>query len=328
MNKKLKFNDLTTSRSSQFGSKNDDERLLSTTSKYFDITNDSSRKSERKRRVHVKIKCEETEDTSHLIDKQIKYEDSQNEKDRDVKEAVKEIGDKWMPLNWETILENIKEMRKNKTAPVDKMGCHKCADPKASAKVTRYQLLTALMLSSQTKDQVTHAAMQKLISYGCTPETIVGTPDDVLGKLIYPVGFWKTKVKYIKKTSQILIDKYDGDIPKTLKELQLLPGVGPKMAHICMQIAWDEVSGIGVDTHVHRICNRLGWVKKPTKTPEETRMALEEWLPKNLWSNLNYFLVGFGQEICLPRFPKCEECLNKDICPFSKKDRTRKKTIL
>ncbi|CAL7940934.1 unnamed protein product [Xylocopa violacea] len=230
-----------------------------------------------------------------------------------------------MPSNWETILENIKEMRKHQTAPVDEMGCHKCADPKASAKVIRYQSLLALMLSSQTKDQVTHAAMQRLNTYGCTPETIMGTPDDVLGKLIYPVGFWKTKVKYIKKTSQILIDKYDGDIPKTLKELQQLPGVGPKMAHICMQVAWGEISGIGVDTHVHRICNRLEWVKKPTKTPEETRMTLEEWLPKDLWSNINYLLVGFGQEICLPRFPKCEECLNKDICNFSKKDRARKK---
>ncbi|XP_076756424.1 nth-like DNA glycosylase 1 [Xylocopa sonorina] len=321
MNKKLKFNALTTPRSSQSGSKND-ESLLATTSKYFNITNDSSKEGGRKRRAHITIKSEEVKDTSYPIDNEIKCEDSQNVA---VKREKTQIRDKWMPSNWEIILENIKEMRKHQTAPVDEMGCHKCADPKASAKVTRYQSLIALMLSSQTKDQVTHAAMQRLNTYGCTPETIINTPDDVLGKLIYPVGFWKTKVKYIKKTSQILLDKYDGDIPKTLKELQQLPGVGPKMAHICMQIAWGEISGIGVDTHVHRICNRLGWVKKSTKTPEETRMALEEWLPKDLWSNINHLLVGFGQEICLPRFPKCEECLNKDICHFSKKNGTRKK---
>lgn len=100
---------------------------------------------------------------------------------------------RWMPQNWEIILENIKEMRKHGTAPVDTMGCHKCADPNASPIVSRYQSLIALMLSSQTKDQVTHAAMQRLNTYGCRPDIIAITPDDVLGKLIYPVGFWKVK---------------------------------------------------------------------------------------------------------------------------------------
>lgn len=131
---------------------------------------------------------------------------------------------------------------------------------------------------------------------------------------------FQRKVEYIKRTSVILLDKYNGDIPRTIKELCELPGVGPKMAHICMQIAWGEVSGIGVDTHVHRISNRLGWVRKQTKTPEETRNELEDWLPKPLWKEVNHLLVGFGQEICLPRFPKCSECLNKDICPFAKKN--------
>lgn len=250
----------------------------------------------------------------------------------------------WMPPNWEIILENIREMRKHNTAPVDKMGCHKCADPDASPIVSRYQSLIALMLSSQTKDQVTHAAMQRLNTYGCRPDIISQTPDDVLGKLIYPVGFWKVslsiitylfslfkkqhyskciffqrKVDYIKKTSVILLNKYNGDIPRTIQELCDLPGVGPKMAHICMQIAWGQVSGIGVDTHVHRISNRLGWVRKQTNSPEKTRSELEDWLPKSLWSQVNHLLVGFGQEICLPRIPKCNECLNKKICPYSKK---------
>jgi len=103
--------------------------------------------------------------------------------------------ERWMPPNWETILKNIKEMRKHATAPVDTMGCHKCADPDASPVVSRYQSLIALMLSSQTKDQVTHAAMQRLNTYGCKPDIITATPDDVLGKLIYPVGFWKVKTR-------------------------------------------------------------------------------------------------------------------------------------
>ncbi|XP_011691749.1 PREDICTED: endonuclease III-like protein 1 [Wasmannia auropunctata] len=226
---------------------------------------------------------------------------------------------RWMPSNWETILENIREMRKHETAPVDTMGCHKCSDPNADPAVSRYQSLIALMLSSQTKDQVTHAAMQRLNTYGCKPDLIAATPDDVLGKLIYPVSFWKRKVEYIKRTSVILLDKYGGDVPKTVKELCDLPGVGPKMAHLCMQTAWGEVSGIGVDTHVHRISNRLGWVRKPTKTPEQTRTDLEDWLPKSLWSEVNHLLVGFGQQTCLPQFPKCSECLNKDTCPYVSK---------
>ncbi|XP_017879405.1 endonuclease III-like protein 1 [Ceratina calcarata] len=224
---------------------------------------------------------------------------------------------KWMPQNWEVMLENIRKMRSNETAPVDSMGCHKCSDPNADPRISRYQSLIALMLSSQTKDQVTHAAMQRLNTYGCTPEIIMNTPDDVLEQLIYPVGFRKKKVQYIKKASKILIEEYKSDIPRTLEDLCKLPGVGPKMGHICMRIAWNEVSGIGVDTHVHRICNRISWVRKRTKTPEETRMDLEEWLPKHLWCDVNHLLVGFGQEICLPRFPKCESCLNKDICPSS-----------
>lgn len=104
----------------------------------------------------------------------------------------------WAPSNWEIILENVKEMRKHRTAPVDEMGCHKCADPNASPSISRYQSLIALMLSSQTKDQVTHAAMQRLNAYGCKPDIIATTPDDVLGKLIYPVGFWKVQTLFIK----------------------------------------------------------------------------------------------------------------------------------
>ncbi|XP_015434319.1 PREDICTED: endonuclease III-like protein 1, partial [Dufourea novaeangliae] len=317
MSKKLKLDVLTSTRSLRSENKAVNTDPSSTTSKYFndkDILPNTGRK---KKRTPIKIKYEEVETESKVKNCEMK--------DEIVKEEVINIGSNWVPANWEITLNNIKEMRKDRTAPVDEMGCHMCADPKASAKVSRFQSLIALMLSSQTKDQVTHAAMQRLNTYGCTPETIADTPNDVLGKLIYPVGFWKRKAEYIKKTSIILIDKYEGDIPNTVKELCDLPGVGPKMAHICMQIAWGEVSGIGVDTHVHRICNRLEWAEKTTKTPEETRIALEKWLPKDLWKEVNHLLVGFGQEICLPRFPKCSECLNKDICPFPVKNGTKKK---
>ena len=321
MSKKLKLDHLTTSKCLRSGTKAGSTDSSSTTSKYFDNKDALPKKIEKKKLSPIKIKTEEEKNVIKVESNDIKVEDSKHEV---IKKESTQKENNWMPPNWEIIWNNVKEMRKHGTAPVDEMGCHKCSDPEATAKVARYQSLVALMLSSQTKDQVTHAAMQRLNAYGCTPEIMKDIPGDVLQKLIYPVGFWKRKAEYIKRTARILIDKYNGDIPRTLKELCELPGVGPKMSHICMQIAWGEVSGIGVDTHVHRICNRLEWVKKPTKTPEETRIALEEWLPKDLWNEINHLLVGFGQEICLPRFPRCSECLNKDICPFDKKNKIEK----
>nr|CAI5822206.1 unnamed protein product [Callosobruchus analis] len=222
-----------------------------------------------------------------------------------------------VPQKWEEVLANLREMRKDFDAPVDSMGCHKCHEENAPPEVIRYQKLLALMLSSQTKDQVTFAAMQRLISHGCNVDNILRTSNEDLGEFIKPVGFWKKKVDYIKRTSQILKEQYNNDIPNTIEDLCKLPGVGPKMAHICMSSSWGQVSGIGVDTHVHRISNRLGWAN--TKTPEETRKCLEGWLPFDLWSEVNHLLVGFGQQTCLPVKPKCDTCLNKDICNFGVK---------
>ncbi|XP_031788139.1 endonuclease III-like protein 1 isoform X1 [Nasonia vitripennis] len=224
----------------------------------------------------------------------------------------------WYPTNWKQHLCNIRIMRENFTAPVDTMGCDQCADSSASSTIFRFQTLVSLMLSSQTKDQLTYEVMQRLKEVDCSPESIVSLSDEGLGKLIYPVSFWKRKVQYLKKTSKIIIEKFNGDIPKNVKDLCSLPGVGPKMAHICMQIAWKEISGIGVDTHVHRISNRLKWVPAPTKTPEETRNVLEKWLPRELWGEINHLFVGFGQVICHSQRPKCSDCMNRNICPFAK----------
>ncbi|XP_037115867.1 endonuclease III-like protein 1 [Syngnathus acus] len=221
----------------------------------------------------------------------------------------------WEPPAWKTQLGHIREMRSSRDAPVDSMGAKKCCDAEAPANVRRFQVLVSLMLSSQTKDQVTAAAMQKLRAHGCTAEKLLSTDDKTLGKLIYPVGFWRNKVKFLKMTAAMLVKDYGGDIPDSLEGLVRLPGVGPKMAHLAMDIAWDQVSGIGVDTHVHRISNRLGWLRKPTKNPEATRKALQEWLPRDLWSEINWLLVGFGQQVCLPTNPLCSLCLNQYSCP-------------
>ncbi|XP_026215322.1 endonuclease III-like protein 1 isoform X2 [Anabas testudineus] len=233
--------------------------------------------------------------------------------------------EQWEPSDWKQQLGFIREMRSGRDAPVDNMGAEKCYDTEAPAPVRRFQVLVSLMLSSQTKDQVTAAAMQKLRAHGCTVENILATDDETLGKLIYPVGFWRNKVKYLKLTSAVLQKDFEGDIPNSVEGLVRLPGVGPKMAHLAMGIAWDQVSGIGVDTHVHRISNRLGWLRKPTKNPEETRKALEEWLPRELWSEINWLLVGFGQQVCLPVSPLCSVCLNQNICPSAHKNSPTKR---
>ncbi|MFH4978837.1 hypothetical protein AB6A40_005546 [Gnathostoma spinigerum] len=221
-------------------------------------------------------------------------------------------------------LKNIEEMRASNDAPVDRVGCHQLADKKSEPNVYRFQVLVALMLSSQTKDQVTADAMQRLRNHGCNVENICQTSEETLRALITPVGFYKRKAIYLRKTAAILRDEYDGDIPDSVDALCKLPGVGPKMAHLTMQVAWDRIEGIGVDTHVHRIANRLAWVS--TKTPEDTRVALEAFLPRDRWKTVNKLLVGFGQQICLPIGPKCMSCLNKDICSFAKRTSKKKHT--
>lgn len=147
---------------------------------------------------------------------------------------------------------------------------------------------------------------------GLSIASVLAATEEQLGKLIYPVGFWRRKSTYLKLTAAVLQEKYGGDVPLDLKPLLALPGVGIKMATIyrCVE---GKIAGIGVDTHVHRICNRLHWVK--TTTPEATQRELEAWLPQHLWLGVNVLLVGFGQQICLPRGPRCPTCLNNEICP-------------
>lgn len=226
------------------------------------------------------------------------------------------------PSNWEEIYDTIKAMRqRNPTAPVDTMGCEDLFWRTAPPREKRYHTLTALMLSSQTKDTVTAAAMQRLHTElvpqipaedgkdqpsTLTVENMIACDPKHLDSLIGKVGFHNNKTKYIKQVASILRDEYNSDIPNTIEGLVRLPGVGPKMAYLCMSAAWGVDEGIGVDVHVHRITNLWGWHK--TKTPEETRAWLEGWLPKDRWHEINKMLVGLGQTVCLPVGRRCGEC--------------------
>lgn len=221
-----------------------------------------------------------------------------------------------MDNNFFDTLKIIAKARESLDALVDLYGPQAIAQKNLGKKIYRYQILIALMLSSQTKDIVTAKAMKKLQEIGLTPENISKLSRDEINNLIISVGFHNLKSKYIKKTTQILLDHYNGDIPKTLDEMLKLSGVGYKMAVLAMNIAWNINCGISVDTHVNTVSNRLGWVN--TKNADQTRKKLEDWIPKEYWGSINPLLVGFGQQICLPRNPKCNTCPVNKYCKYYK----------
>lgn len=230
---------------------------------------------------------------------------------------------KILPKNFTEMYEKIKIMRKDENAPVDSMGCEKCADPEATIEVQRYQILVALMLSSQTKDEITFQACQRLKNYGLTVENIAQSDELELQEIIKPVSFYKTKAKHIIQTAQLLREKHNSEVPNDFPALLALPGIGKKMANIILASCYDNIIGIGVDVHVHRLANRFNWVS--SKTPEQTQQQLEKWLPFELWREINVLLVGFGQQICFAKNPKCGECLANDLCPYAFKDEKGKK---
>lgn len=224
------------------------------------------------------------------------------------------------PSDWEEIYGLIRQMRAPggaaHGAAVDTMGCERLADRSASEKDQRFHTLVALMLSSQTKDTVNAVAMKRLQTelppykegapVGLNLDNMLAVDPKLLNEMIWAVGFHNNKTKYLKQAAEILRDKWDGDIPDTIEGLTSLPGVGPKMGYLCLSVAWNRTEGIGVDVHVHRITNLWGW--NNTKNPEETRLALQSWLPKDRWREINSLLVGLGQKVCLPQGRRCGDC--------------------
>ncbi len=182
----------------------------------------------------------------------------------------------------------------------------------AREKKSPYRVLISTLLSLRTKDETTLKASKRLFAKADTPEKMLSLTKEEIEKLIYPVGFYHRKAEQILKISEILIEKYGGKVPDTLEELLKLPGVGRKTANLVLNEGFGKL-GICVDTHVHRISNRLGLVK--TKNPTETEFALQKVLPKKHWIIFNTLLVTLGQNICTPISPKCSECPLNKICP-------------
>lgn len=174
-----------------------------------------------------------------------------------------------------------------------------------------YRILVSTLLSLRTKDEVTGAASDRLFALAATPAEMVRLPEDRIARTIFPVGFYRTKAKTVLRVSRDLLEIHGGQVPRTLEELLALKGVGRKTANLVITMAFGK-PGICVDTHVHRISNRFGYVS--TKTPDETERALREKLPRNAWTTYNTLLVAFGKKVCKPVSPLCSRCPVASSC--------------
>lgn len=174
-----------------------------------------------------------------------------------------------------------------------------------------FKILISTVLSSRTKDEVTGKASARLFEVADTPEKMKDMDPERIENIIYPVGFYRVKAERIPKIAGILLEKFDGNVPDTLEELLTLPGVGRKTANLVLTLGFGK-PGICVDTHVHRISNRFGYVD--TENPQQTEFALRDKLPGEWWIRYNDLLVTLGQNICHPRNPDCNNCPVESFC--------------
>jgi len=175
-----------------------------------------------------------------------------------------------------------------------------------------FQVLVSCLISLRTKDEVTGQASARLFRLARTPRTMAGLPAAAIARAIYPAGFYRTKARTIREICRTLLARHGGQVPATMEELLALKGVGRKTANLVLTIGFG-MPGICVDTHVHRISNRLGIVG--TNTPEQTESALRQVLPRRYWIPYNDLLVTFGQNLCKPISPICSSCPVRDDCP-------------
>jgi endonuclease-3 len=180
------------------------------------------------------------------------------------------------------------------------------------SKRSPFHLLVSCVISLRTKDEVTHEASGRLYQLVNTPSELAALDEEAIANAIYPAGFYNTKAGQLRKIGAILVTDHGGEVPRDEAALLELPGVGRKTANLVLGLGFG-IQAICVDTHVHRISNRLGLVS--TKTPDATEKALRPVLPKDLWIDINDLLVTFGQNQCHPTSPKCTDCPLDDLCP-------------
>jgi endonuclease III len=178
---------------------------------------------------------------------------------------------------------------------------------------TPFRTLVSTMLSAQTRDAVTYEASMRLFARADSPAALAALPEAAIQKLIYPVSFYRNKARHLRITAADIVERFGGTTPTTMEELLTLRGVGRKTANLVLIVAHESADNICVDTHVHRIANRLGWVR--TKTPEQTERALYEVAPRRWWKDINLYLVTWGQQVCRPVYPRCGACVVRALCP-------------
>ena len=176
-----------------------------------------------------------------------------------------------------------------------------------------FQILIATLLSARTQDATTHAASTRLFNRARTPQAMAKLTVVEIERLIYPVSFYRNKARHVKACCEMLVTRFRGRVPASLDALVTLPGVGRKTANLVMILAFKSRRHICVDTHVHRIANRLGWVR--TTVPDETEQALYRATAQRWWPYINLYLVTWGQNVCRPLAPRCRECVIAEECP-------------
>jgi endonuclease-3 len=175
-----------------------------------------------------------------------------------------------------------------------------------------FHVLIGTILSARTQDRTTAAASARLFSAARTLRTMAELPVKEIERLIYPVSFYRNKARHVKAACRMLVDRFAGRVPSTMEELLMLPGVGRKTANLVLILSFKSRKNICVDTHVHRISNRLGWVQ--TRTPEETEQALYAATNARWWPYINLYLVTWGQNVCRPLSPRCGACAIRPYC--------------
>ncbi len=213
-----------------------------------------------------------------------------------------------MNLKNETIvrvLEILKKEVPKYNAPIERFKTHHKNDP--------FKVLISGILSARTKDEITVPICEKLFNKVSKPEDIINMSDEELLSIIEKITYAKQKLKYLKETCKILVEKFNGKVPDNREDLMKLKGVGRKVANVVLDHGFNK-EVIIVDTHVHKIANRLGWIN--TKSPEATEKALEKLVPKNYWRDINYCFVALGQTICFKINPKCNICPVNIYCKF------------
>jgi len=215
-------------------------------------------------------------------------------------------------------MEKMRSLDKVMKILIKEFGKHNKPTVRSTEKTTPFRTLISCLLSLRTQDKNTRRASENLFKVADTPEKIIKIPQKRLEKLIYSSGYYRNKARTIKHVSNVILKEYDGKVPKDFDRLLKIKGIGRKTANIVMSYGFGLSNYIAIDTHCHRIPNRIGWVK--TKTPEQTEYEIKRILPKKYWYEFNTLFVLFGQNICKPINPLCYECPIEKYCKYPYKN--------